>query len=181
MSIDMTKVWAHRGASAYAPENTIPAFQMAMEMGADGLELDVHESSDGKLMVIHDERIDRTSNGTGRVVDMTCQQLQPLFNVYSRRLRLRPAPCPVPTVCPAAAGKVHSRRIGDNRNRIHRGVHSKPAHGAKRMGLFRQAVQSLQTDMPRFRAALGSAFAAHSAAVRSYKIGAVSGALYLYL
>ena len=40
MSIDMTKVWAHRGASAYAPENTIPAFQMAMEMGADGLELD---------------------------------------------------------------------------------------------------------------------------------------------
>ena len=97
---------------------------------------------------------------------------QPLFNVYSRRLRLRPAPCSVPTVCPAAAGKVHSRRIGDNRNRIHRGVHSKPAHGAKRMGLFRQAVQSLQTDMPRFRAALGSAFAAHSAAVRSYKIGA---------
>ena len=74
----MTKVWAHRGASAYAPENTIPAFQMAMEMGADGLELDVHESSDGKLMVIHDERIDRTSNGTGRVVDMTCQQLKKL-------------------------------------------------------------------------------------------------------
>ncbi|MDY4469049.1 MAG: glycerophosphodiester phosphodiesterase [Eubacteriales bacterium] len=78
MSIDMTKVWAHRGASAYAPENTIPAFQMAMEMGADGLELDVHESSDGKLMVIHDERIDRTSNGTGRVADMTCQQLKKL-------------------------------------------------------------------------------------------------------
>ena len=55
-------------------------------------------------------------------------------------------------------------------------------HGAKRMGLFRQAVQSLQTDMPRFRAALGSAFAAHSAAVRSYyKIGAFPGAIYLYL
>ena len=106
---------------------------------------------------------------------------QPLFHVYSRRLRLRPAPCPVPTVCPAAAGKVHSRRIGDNRNRIHRGVHSKPAHGAQRMGLFRQAVQSLRTDMPRLRAALGSAFAAHSAAVRSYKIGAFPGALYLYL
>ena len=52
----MSVVHAHRGASTYAPENTIPAFQMAMEMGADGLELDVHESSDGKLMVIHDER-----------------------------------------------------------------------------------------------------------------------------
>lgn len=85
----MTKVWAHRGASAYAPENTIPAFQMAMEMGADGLELDVHESSDGKLMVIHDERIDRTSNGTGRVVDMTCQQLKKLdFSMECRAIRM---------------------------------------------------------------------------------------------
>ncbi|MDO5112019.1 MAG: glycerophosphodiester phosphodiesterase [Clostridia bacterium] len=74
----MTKVWAHRGASAYAPENTIPAFKLAVEMGADGVELDVHESKDGKLMVIHDETVDRTSNGTGRVVDMTCQELKTL-------------------------------------------------------------------------------------------------------
>lgn len=74
----MTKVWAHRGASAYAPENTIPAFKLAVEMGADGIELDVHESKDGKLMVIHDETVDRTSNGAGRVVDMTCQELKTL-------------------------------------------------------------------------------------------------------
>ncbi len=73
-----TKVWAHRGASAYAPENTIPAFKMAVEMGADGVELDVHMSSDGKLVVIHDETVDRTSNGSGRVVDMTCQELKAL-------------------------------------------------------------------------------------------------------
>lgn len=73
-----TKVWAHRGASAYAPENTIAAFRLAVEMGADGVELDVHESSDGKLMVIHDETVDRTSNGTGRVVDMTCEELKKL-------------------------------------------------------------------------------------------------------
>ncbi len=73
-----TKVWAHRGASAYAPENTIAAFRMAVEMGADGVELDVHESADGKLMVIHDETVDRTSNGSGRVVDMTCQELKQL-------------------------------------------------------------------------------------------------------
>lgn len=71
-----TKVWAHRGASALAPENTIPAFKLARDMGADGIELDVHLSSDGKLMVIHDETIDRTSNGSGRVVDMTCAQLK---------------------------------------------------------------------------------------------------------
>lgn len=73
-----TKVWAHRGASAYAPENTIPAFKMAVEMGADGVELDVHMSADGKLMVCHDEKVDRTSNGTGRIVDMTCQELKTL-------------------------------------------------------------------------------------------------------
>lgn len=73
-----TKVWAHRGASAYAPENTIPAFRLAMEQGADGIELDVQLSRDGKLMVIHDEWVDRTSNGKGRVVDMTCQELKKL-------------------------------------------------------------------------------------------------------
>ena len=60
-----TKVWAHRGASAYAPENTIPAFRLAMEQGADGIELDVQLSKDGKLVVIHDEWVDRTSNGKG--------------------------------------------------------------------------------------------------------------------
>jgi len=73
-----TKVWAHRGASAYAPENTIPAFRLAMEQGADGIELDVQLSRDGKLVVIHDEWVDRTSNGKGRVVDMTCQELKRL-------------------------------------------------------------------------------------------------------
>lgn len=73
-----TKVWAHRGASGYAPENTIPAFKLAVEQKADGVELDVHLSSDGKLMVIHDETVDRTSKGTGRVVDMTCQELKKL-------------------------------------------------------------------------------------------------------
>lgn len=71
-------VWAHRGASGYAPENTIPAFKLAMEQGAHGVELDVHLSQDGRLMVIHDETVDRTSNGTGRVVDMTVQQLKAL-------------------------------------------------------------------------------------------------------
>lgn len=78
----MTKVWAHRGASAYAPENTMPAFKLAVEMGADGIELDVHESKDGKLMVIHDETVDRTSNGRGRVVDMSCQELKSLDFSY---------------------------------------------------------------------------------------------------
>ncbi|MDR0841128.1 MAG: glycerophosphodiester phosphodiesterase [Christensenellaceae bacterium] len=73
-----TKVWAHRGASAYAPENTIPAFQLAIEQGADGIELDVQETADGKLVVLHDDTVDRTSNGFGRVAEFTCQELKKL-------------------------------------------------------------------------------------------------------
>ena len=73
-----TQVWAHRGASAYAPENTLPAFQKAIELGAHGIELDVHESKDGELVVIHDETVDRTSNGHGRVVDQTLAALKAL-------------------------------------------------------------------------------------------------------
>ena len=52
-------VWAHRGASAYFPENTIPAFQGAIDMKADGVELDVHMSFDGKIVVSHDESLKR--------------------------------------------------------------------------------------------------------------------------
>lgn len=69
-------IFAHRGASAYAPENTMPAFEMALQMGATGLELDVHLTRDGRLAVIHDERIDRTSNGTGLVAGMTLNELR---------------------------------------------------------------------------------------------------------
>ena len=57
-----TLVWAHRGASAYAPENTLPAFEKAAEMQADGVELDVQLTSDGELVVTHDESIERVSD-----------------------------------------------------------------------------------------------------------------------
>lgn len=71
-----TKVWAHRGASAHAPENTLPAFELAHLLGADGIELDVQLSKDGVPVVIHDERIDRVSDGTGCVRDYTLEELQ---------------------------------------------------------------------------------------------------------
>lgn len=74
----MTCIWAHRGASGYAPENTLEAFRLAVEMGADGIELDVHLSRDGELIVIHDETVDRTTNGTGRVADLTLAELKAL-------------------------------------------------------------------------------------------------------
>jgi len=71
-------IYAHRGASAYAPENTGAAFRKAMEMQAGGIELDVHLSKDGYLAVCHDERVDRTSSGTGWIKDMTIDQLKEL-------------------------------------------------------------------------------------------------------
>lgn len=74
----MTDVWAHRGASAYAPENTLEAFRLAEQQGADGIELDVHLSADGELVVIHDETVDRTSDGTGAVSAMTLESLRSL-------------------------------------------------------------------------------------------------------
>lgn len=70
-----TLVWAHRGASGYAPENTMAAFEKAVEQGADGIELDVQMSKDGELVVIHDETLERVSNGTGWVKDFTYSKL----------------------------------------------------------------------------------------------------------
>lgn len=75
-----TEVWAHRGASGwdrqYAPENTMPAFQKAVEMGADGIELDVQLTRDGEIVICHDERIDRTSRGQGWIRDYTLAELK---------------------------------------------------------------------------------------------------------
>ena len=71
-----TYIWAHRGASAYAPENTLEAMKLAVEMGADGVELDVHFSKDRQIVVLHDAKIDRTSNGQGPVSDYTLEELK---------------------------------------------------------------------------------------------------------
>lgn len=68
----------HRGASGHLPENTLAAFEKAVDLGADMVELDVHLSADGRVVVIHDETVDRTTNGSGRVSDMTLEQLRAL-------------------------------------------------------------------------------------------------------
>lgn len=75
-SMNRPLVFAHRGASGYMPENTIPAFEEAIKMGADGIELDIHKTKDGQLVVIHDEKIDRTSNGKGEIKDYTLEELR---------------------------------------------------------------------------------------------------------
>jgi glycerophosphoryl diester phosphodiesterase len=73
-----TLILAHRGASAYLPENTMEAFSLAIEQGADGFELDVHLTKDGEIVVAHDERLERVSNGTGLINDYTLEQLKSL-------------------------------------------------------------------------------------------------------
>ncbi len=69
---------AHRGASAYEPENTLRSFRRAIDMGAEMMELDVRLSSDGHLVVIHDKKVDRTTNGKGFVREMTLSDLRKL-------------------------------------------------------------------------------------------------------
>lgn len=72
----MTKIWAHRGASGYAPENTMEAFRLADRMKADGIELDVQLTKDREVIVLHDEVIDRVSNGKGYVKNYTLSELE---------------------------------------------------------------------------------------------------------
>ena len=75
-----TKIWAHRGGSGwdkqYAPENTMPAFERAIKMGADGIETDVQLTKDGVLVLAHDETIDRVSDGSGWIKDYTLKELR---------------------------------------------------------------------------------------------------------
>jgi len=68
----------HRGAMGYAPENTLTSFAKALELGVDGIELDVHVCKSGEVVVIHDARVDRTTNGKGRVIDLTLDELRQL-------------------------------------------------------------------------------------------------------
>ena len=79
-----TLVYAHRGASGYMPENTNESFEKAVELGADGMELDIQLSKDGKIMVCHDYRIDRTSDGKGFLKDFTYEELR-RFNFSNGR------------------------------------------------------------------------------------------------
>jgi glycerophosphoryl diester phosphodiesterase len=69
-------VIGHRGAAGEAPENTLASFQLALTQGADGIELDIHLSKDGEIMVCHDPTIDRTTNGSGYIVEMAAEEIK---------------------------------------------------------------------------------------------------------
>ncbi len=74
---------AHRGNSAYAPENTLTAFRQAMALSAPWIELDIHTAADGELIVMHDATVDRTTNGTGTIAEMTSAEIKCLDASYS--------------------------------------------------------------------------------------------------
>lgn len=77
MKID-TKIIAHRGSKGNRPENTLISFQTATDDGADGIETDVHFSKDQQFIIMHDETVDRTTNGSGRIVDKNLAEIKHL-------------------------------------------------------------------------------------------------------
>lgn len=78
----MALVFAHRGGAALRPENTILAFDHGLSLGADGIELDVHLSKDGVVVVQHDATLDRTTNGTGPIAARSADELAALDAGY---------------------------------------------------------------------------------------------------
>src|SRR5699024_12853384 len=74
----MTKIYAHRGAMGTHPENTMLAFKEAVDAGVDGLEVDVHMTTDGHLVVIHDEYVEEKTDGCGMIKDMTLEEVRDL-------------------------------------------------------------------------------------------------------
>jgi len=95
---------AHRGASAYAPEHTMASYQLAKNINADYLEIDLQMTKDGQLIAMHDTTVDRTTNGTGRVKDLTLKEIKQLdagawFNAkYPERARQQYVGQKVPTL-----------------------------------------------------------------------------------
>ena len=72
----MTKIYGHRGSKGQFPENTLLSFQQAINEGVDGIELDVHLTKDKEVVVIHDERLDRTTNGSGFINKLTLEEIK---------------------------------------------------------------------------------------------------------
>lgn len=82
------KIIGHRGACGYAPEDTLAAFRNVLKLGLDTIDFDVHVAATGELVVIHDETVDRTTNGTGRVAEFSLEQLRQLDAGKGERIPL---------------------------------------------------------------------------------------------
>ncbi|MEW9049710.1 MAG: glycerophosphodiester phosphodiesterase [Neobacillus sp.] len=87
----MTQIFAHRGYSAIFAENTMTAFIEAEKAGADGIELDVQLTKDGEIVVIHDEKVNRTTNGSGLVKNLLYKEIRK-FNANKKGVKKEPVP-----------------------------------------------------------------------------------------
>ena len=99
-------IFAHRGASLYAPENTVAAFELAVRQGADAIELDAKLTSDGQIVVIHDQSVDRTTAETGKVAEMTLDHIRQLDAGSHFDLRFRGERIPTLSEVFEAVGKL---------------------------------------------------------------------------
>jgi len=80
------RIYAHRGASAIEPENTLRAFKRALDLGADGIELDVQATADRVPVIIHDRDLSRTTNGTGHIDELSFEEVQALDAGLTERI-----------------------------------------------------------------------------------------------
>jgi len=102
---------AHRGDSANWPENTLPAFRAALDVGADLIELDVQMTRDGEVVVIHDPVLDRTTSGKGKVGERTLAEIRSLSAGYAERFGRQHAGVRVPTLAEALAAMKGRTRV----------------------------------------------------------------------
>ncbi|MDE3839526.1 hypothetical protein C0966_09170 [Bacillus methanolicus] len=90
----MTMIFAHRGYSAKYPENTMQAFIEAEKAGADALEIDVQLTKDGEVVIIHDEKVDRVTNGQGYVKELTYKEMRKLDAGFHKKTTAKKEPIP---------------------------------------------------------------------------------------
>lgn len=76
MGVHQPMIIAHRGAKGMAPENTLAAFRLGLDQGCEGIELDIHLTADGEIVVCHDDTLDRTTDGKGRIYDKTLEEIK---------------------------------------------------------------------------------------------------------
>ena len=136
--MSITKVQAHRGFSAIAPENTLPAFKKAVEAGADGIECDIHLTRDGRFVVCHDGKIDRTSDGSGEISQMTLEELRK----HDFGVRFSENDSPLPSVMPRTTPALCS--ISASNTRYWGGV--KPVYPSSTKTVSLTDAQSLMQD-----------------------------------
>jgi glycerophosphoryl diester phosphodiesterase len=136
-------VFAHRGASVQAPENTLAAFELALRQGADAVELDAKLTADGQIVVIHDQSVDRTTDGQGRVKDLTLAEIRKLDAGSHFDITFRGEPVPALEEVLKAIGRLTFVNIElTNYNALTDQLPEKAAALVKRLKLSRRVMFS---------------------------------------